>query len=81
MSPDQGRSERPFAPPAGPRGHSGHGTEPATPSVAAGSDVVQAPAWWPRLTEQLADGARYAASAERETPVVILEPLPKEAHA
>jgi deazaflavin-dependent oxidoreductase (nitroreductase family) len=45
------------------------------------ADPQEHAALWARSTEQLDDYARYAASAEREIPVVILEPLPKEAHA
>ena len=38
-------------------------------------------ALWARFTEQLADYERYAASAEREIPIVIFEALPEEADA
>ena len=36
---------------------------------------------WGRFVARLADYERYADSADREIPIVILEPIDKEAHA
>ena len=53
----------------------------STPVRARVADAQERAALWARFTQQLAGYERYAASTEREIPIVILEVLPEEPHA